>query len=192
MEDAAPGPGASEARIQDEALISMMASYQRGDRQAAGALVEALSPMLYRFFCWSGGSSADNEDLLQDCWLRIHRARHSYRFPSPVLPWVFAIARNTRIDALRRYRRRQAREVDLDSHSGQIAAPMNAAPDSDLAGLLAGLPESQREVLWMMKVSGMSIEEVARATSSTVGSVKQKAHRAYEKLRLVLGARSGR
>jgi RNA polymerase sigma-70 factor (ECF subfamily) len=35
----------------------------------------------------------------------------------------------------------------------------------------------------MLKVSGMSLEEVARATSSSVGSVKQKAHRAYEKLR---------
>jgi RNA polymerase sigma-70 factor (ECF subfamily) len=35
----------------------------------------------------------------------------------------------------------------------------------------------------MLKVSGMSIEEVARATSSSPGSVKQKAHRAYETLR---------
>ena len=35
----------------------------------------------------------------------------------------------------------------------------------------------------MLKVAGMSLEEVARATSSTVGAVKQKAHRAYEKLR---------
>jgi RNA polymerase sigma-70 factor (ECF subfamily) len=35
----------------------------------------------------------------------------------------------------------------------------------------------------MLKVAGMSLEEVARATSSSVGSVKQKVHRAYEKLR---------
>ena len=48
---------------------------------------------------------------------------------------------------------------------------------------MAPLSESQREVLEMLKVAGMSLEEVARATSSTVGSVKQKAHRAYKKLR---------
>jgi len=48
------------------------------------------------------------------------------------------------------------------------------------------LPESQREVVAMLKISGMSLEEVARATSSSVGSVKQKAHRAYEKLRELL------
>jgi len=53
--------------------------------------------------------------------------------------------------------------------------------------LLAGLPASQREVLVMLKVSGMSIEEVALATASTAGSVKQKAHRAYVKLRQLLG-----
>jgi RNA polymerase sigma-70 factor, ECF subfamily len=42
-------------------------------------------------------------------------------------------------------------------------------------------------VIEMLKVAGMSLEEVARATSSSVGSVKQKAHRAYEKLRERLG-----
>jgi RNA polymerase sigma-70 factor (ECF subfamily) len=40
----------------------------------------------------------------------------------------------------------------------------------------------------MLKVSGMSLEEVARATSSSVGSVKQKVHRAYKKLRETMGA----
>jgi RNA polymerase sigma-70 factor (ECF subfamily) len=39
----------------------------------------------------------------------------------------------------------------------------------------------------MLKVSGMSLEEVAKATSSTIGAVKQKAHRAYETLRRALG-----
>jgi len=58
----------------------------------------------------------------------------------------------------------------------------------DLATLLAPLPESQREVLEMLKVAGMSLEEVARATSSSVGSVKQKVHRAYKKLRETLGS----
>ena len=57
------------------------------------------------------------------------------------------------------------------------------AGGGDLETLLAGLPESQREVIAMLKISGMTLEEVARATSSSVGSVKQKAHRAYEKLR---------
>jgi RNA polymerase sigma-70 factor (ECF subfamily) len=57
--------------------------------------------------------------------------------------------------------------------------------------LLAGLPASQREVILMLKVSDMSLEEVALATASSVGSVKQKAHRAYETLRRLLGRGGG-
>jgi RNA polymerase sigma-70 factor (ECF subfamily) len=77
--------------------------------------------------------------------------------------------------------------------------PENAHPQADagqdhpepdgLDALLAVLPTAQREVIVLLKVSGMSIEEVARATSSSAGSVKQKAHRAYEKLRKVLAGK---
>ena len=52
--------------------------------------------------------------------------------------------------------------------------------------LVAALPEAQREVVTMLKVDGLSVEEIARATSSTIGAVKQKAHRAYERLRNAL------
>ena len=52
-----------------------------------------------------------------------------------------------------------------------------------MEALLAPLSSGEREVVEMLKVEGLSLEEVARAMSSTVGSVKQKAHRAYEKLR---------
>lgn len=64
----------------------------------------------------------------------------------------------------------------------QRAAPLN------FDALIAALPESQREVITMLKVEGLSLEEVARATSSTVGAVKQKVHRAYERLRESLQA----
>ena len=56
-----------------------------------------------------------------------------------------------------------------------------------LADLLETLPAAQRETIWLLKVSGLSLEEVARATGSSVGAVKQRAHRAYEKLRKIFG-----
>ena len=71
----------------------------------------------------------------------------------------------------------------LPEHPAPVE-PRNPLPPFDT--LVAGLPEAQRDVLTMLKVGGLSLEEVARATSSTVGSVKQKAHRAYEKLRKLL------
>jgi RNA polymerase sigma-70 factor (ECF subfamily) len=52
--------------------------------------------------------------------------------------------------------------------------------------LVPALPEAQLEVVTMLKVGGLNLEEVARATSSIVGAVKQKAHRAYKRLRNLL------
>ena len=167
----------------DSDLEMLMARYQQGDFAAATALVHRLSPQLHRFFLVQFLSRGDADDLLQETWLRIHEVRHTYRAGEPVLPWLYAIARHIRVDHYRKASRRAAREEGLGRVPEAAAPP--AAPDASasLEALLADLPESQREVIEMLKVAGMSLEEVARATSSSVGSVKQKAHRAYDKLR---------
>ncbi len=165
-------------------LEQMMARYQQGDLAAANALIHRLSPQLHRFFVVQFASRADADDLLQETWLRIHKARHTYRPGEPVLPWFYAIARNIRVDHFRKASRTTAREQPLEGTSEPEAGRAEESGRiPDLKTLLAPLPESQREVIEMLKVSGMSLEEVARATSSSVGSVKQKAHRGYEKLR---------
>jgi len=164
-----------------------MASYQHGDAVAAGLLVDALSPQFFRFFLGQTRSRELADDLLQDFWLRIHSARHTYRPPEPVLPWMYAIARRVRIDQYRRSRNRSGREVQMDKLPDVPAPNPGGADNVDFETLLAALPESQREVVVMLKVSGLSVDEVARATGTSAGSVKQKAHRAYEKLRTLLG-----
>ena len=171
----------------DGDLEALMARYQQGDGAAANALVRRLSPQLHRFFVAQQASRQDADDLLQETWMRIHQARHTYRTGEPVLPWFYAIARHLRVDHYRRLRRTTGREERLEEMP-EPAAPQAAQATPDLETLLEPLPESQREVIEMLKVLGMSLEEVARATSSSVGSVKQKAHRAYEKLRETLGA----
>lgn len=174
--------------VDESTLIGLMRRYQGGDRSAAEELIRMVSPMLFRFLAWPAVPHCEAEDLLQECWLRIHRARHTYRPPAPLLPWVFAIARHTKIDSWRRRARIQSREVTVDVLPEPARTPVSTE-NLEAIELLAELPESQREVLLMMKVSGMSLAEVARATSSTVGAVKQKAHRAYERLRRVMEAR---
>jgi len=169
----------------DTGLELLMARYQQGDFTAATALVDRLSPQLHRYFLLQFVSRRYADDLLQETWMRIHEIRHTYRSGQPVLPWLYAIARNIRVDHYRRTQRSEMREQSLDE-SADIAHP--AADAGDLEALLAVLPESQREVIAMLKISGMSVEEVARATSCSVGSVKQKAHRAYERLRERIGS----
>ena len=168
-------------------LIELMAGYQRGDRDAATELIRAVSPALRRFFAVQTQDGRYADDLLQETWLRIHKARHTYRPGDPVLPWIYAIARYTRVDTYRRRRRLATREQSMDGRPDPPAPePQNSGHLPDLDTMLAALPESQREVVALLKVAGLSLDEVARATSSSVGSVKQKAHRAYEKLREAL------
>jgi len=172
----------------DGNLEMLMARYQEGDFAAATALIEGISPQLHRFFVAQFASRADADDLLQETWLRIHRVRHTYRPGEPVLPWFYAIARHVRVDHYRRAMRTRAHEQRLEEISTAAAtASGKSGQADDLRDLLAPLPESQREVIEMLKVAGMSLEEVARATSSSVGSVKQKVHRAYKKLRQTIG-----
>ena len=177
-----------EESTSESELPGLMVRYQRGESAAIEELVRRLSPPLLRFFSFSQVSMAEAEDLLQDCWLRIHRSRQTYRAPEPVLPWIFAIARHTRVDGHRRRQRRMSREVLVADPPENPTPPPEARGDGsdELMNILGQIPESQREVILMLKVSGMSLEEVARATSSTVGAIKQKAHRAYAKLRELL------
>lgn len=178
------------------ALLDLMPRYQQGDRSAADELITLVHPVLARFYYALTGNPRMVEDLLQDCWLRIHRARQSYRPGDPVLPWIFAIARHTRVDQYRRWKRSAGRESNLDAMPQHPSSDLR--PDMEkrleaqsILAVMETIPEAQREVLLMLKVNGMSIEEVARATGSTATAVKQKAYRAYQAVRRTLGMKQG-
>jgi len=170
-------------------MQQLMCRYQQADRTAVPILIEALSPQLYRFFASQTDIRTDADDMLQDLWLRIHRVRHSYRPGDPVLPWVYAIARRVRTDNYRQRRHVASHETNLDVLP-EIPNRRTAASAPAFGDLMALLSERQRTVLTMLKVNGMSIEEVAHATASTISAVKQDAHRAYERLRSLLGRTS--
>jgi RNA polymerase sigma-70 factor (ECF subfamily) len=165
-------------------LDRWMERYQKADPEAPAALVGALSPALLRFFKSQVANREQADDLLQEAWLRIHRVRHTYRPGEPVLPWIYAIARRVRVDGYRRTRRITLHEIAMEVLPEVQAEARNPGPTFDT--LVAALPEAQREVVTMLKVGGLTLDEVACATSSTVGAVKQKAHRAYERLRKLL------
>jgi RNA polymerase sigma-70 factor (ECF subfamily) len=174
------------ARRQFADLDGWMERYQQADPDAPATLVDALSPALLRFFKNQAATREQADDLLQQTWLRIHRVRHTYRPGEPVLPWIYAIARRVRVDGYRRARRITLHEIAMGvlPEPPEPAGDRNPGPTFDT--MVASLPEAQREVVTMLKVGGLTLEEVARATSSTVGAVKQKAHRAYERLRMLL------
>ena len=135
-----------------------MSGYQRGDEEAATVLIEKVGPVLLRYFMVQAFHRKYADDLLQDTWMRVHKARHTYRKGEPVLPWIFAIARHAGLDNYRRTRRVELRETQVD------VLPQNPAPGPsptsdflDLDAILGELPESQREVIVMLKIAGIRI-----------------------------------
>ena len=125
-------------------MEQLMRQYQQADPAAAAALVELLSPQLYRFFACQMGSRTDAEDMLQDVWLRIHRVRHTYRPGEPLLPWVYAIARRVRVDSYRKRQRISSRETPADvlpEVPAQAEKTTNLPPFEEL---VASLPDPAR------------------------------------------------
>src|SRR5713101_4102878 len=130
-------------RLGGPELPALMVSYQRGDPDAVDELVRRISPAMFRFLAAGQSCRSDAEDLLQECWLRIHRARHTYRPPEPVMPWIFGIARHIRLDGFRRKRRRQSKEVLVESLPELASPEIPASPmtSDQLYRLLDDLPE---------------------------------------------------
>lgn len=170
-----------------------MRRYQAGEREAFDRLVGLLGPALHRFFLHGFRNPQVADDLYQECWMKVHTARHTHRPGEPVLPWLYGIARHVAADSRRRYARHR-RRVDatqavvhsLGAEGGHARAPeaeARAEAAELLEAALAGLPEKQREALILLKVEGLSVAEAAVAAGTTPGALKVRAHRAYEHVR---------
>lgn len=169
-------------------LKELMLRYQQGDAHAADELVSLTTPLLSRYLNATSMRALNLDDLLQECWLRIHRARGSYERGEPVLPWLLAIARHARVDFFRKWQRTAGRELELPETVRMPDAKGDTMQAKNLMNLISTLPEGQREVIVLLKLTGMTAEEVARATGSTAGAVKQKAYRAYQAIRQAMNS----
>lgn len=170
--------------LREACVRRLLIRHRNADPEAGERLVYRLSPILAGYLYRFNVPPRERDDLLQECWMRIHRACSSYRETEPVLPWVYAVVRHTQMDAYRKRRRRRW-EVTVDTLPEHALATGRQA-GLGILDLLGQLPETQRKVLLMMKVEGLTAQEVAAALKSSEGAVKQKAHRAYARLRSLL------
>lgn len=175
-----------------EALADAMGRYADGDPRAFDHVYRELAPVvracLHR---WTGPSHVD--DLCQKTFLRVHRARARYRPGAPVGAWVLTIARNLAIDELRKRGTRRDRptregelpEIAVDPPEPESDAEVIAA----VRDAVAQLPESQRRVIQMHKLEERPFAEIAAELGIKEGAARVRAHRAYDKLRKLLGAK---
>lgn len=172
---------------------ALMDAFLNGDARAFERLFRLLSPRVGSALAHMCGDARMAEDLTQAAFLKVFRARSAYQRGMLVTPWVFAIARNTFLDHLRRLRRRpESLSVDgtLPERAVQEPTALEESEQRALRDGLLALPRAQREALLLLKVQGLSLAEVAALSGTSPASIKMRVHRAYRSLRGVLAERA--
>jgi RNA polymerase sigma-70 factor, ECF subfamily len=158
-----------------------MDAYADGDAAAFEVLYDQLAPRVYAYVRRLTRADAVAEDIVQQCFLRLHQARGTFVRGTSVEPWVYAIARRLTIDWARKER------VDWDGNLVERLVAAELAPDdrataAELAGALREELESVspglREAFILIRVEGLSSAEAGKVLGITALGAKLRAHRA--------------
>lgn len=164
----------------------LMRDAREGDLRGVGVLFERHHARLFNYYLRMTCDRAAAEDLVQEVFFRIMRSRQTYKDGTPFTVWLYAIARNARIDQVRKGRREVALENE-ESHADSAPRPDAAIAASEETELLkramAALPEDKRELLVLTRYQNLKYEQVARLAGCDVGTVKVRIYRAVRELR---------
>jgi RNA polymerase sigma-70 factor (ECF subfamily) len=174
----------------------LFAAYRAGDDAAFDQLVARYAPVLGRMMRRDIRRHQDADELVQDTFLHLHRAAADFREGARLRPWLVTIALNLKREYLRRQGRKPEAPLDLDGRrdpvapAARVAETHDARRQVDLA--MAGLTDTQREVIELHWFAGLSFPEVAAAVGASLSAVKVRAHRGYERMRAALAAGGNR
>lgn len=176
----------------------LMLAYRGGDAAAFELLFQRRKGRLYRYLLRQCGQVALAEELFEDIWLRVIRARLRYRPQALFVTYLYRLAHQVLMD---HYRHRpagvplsylQEPESGGEPHPGPAQADVLAASRQQLdrlLQLLAALPEAQREVFLLREEADLGLEEIARVTAAKPDSVRIRLRHAVQFLRK--GMRAG-
>ena len=188
-----------EKAFLDDQGVQWMLAYQAGDESAFDRLVVAYSPQVFALLTRFLGLRANREDLVQDVFLRVVRARDRYEPTARFSTWLYRIVFHLSINETQR-----AGGRELQAHDGPAGEERSGDPFDDVGderasqpseGLerddvvravraaIARLPENQRMALILAKYDEMPYVEIADVLGSSEKAVKSLVHRARETLR---------
>jgi len=172
----------------------LMQSFAHGDAAAFAELFARWAPALLRVAQRQLGQRADAEDIVQQTFLQLHRARRDFKPSMKLRPWLFTIALNLCRD-LQRWRGRRP-QVSVDDVV--LAAPVPASSTGEAAELeakvrsaLGRLSAEQRAVIELHWFEELPFGEIATIVGASSGAVRVRAHRGYQALRKMLGGEVG-
>ena len=139
---------------------------------------------LLNFFWRQGVSHFEGEDLVQETYLRLWNYRREYAPTAKLSTFLFLLARQVRIDALRRQTRRERREEDWGKEQPS-AVPSAACEREDVRWAVSRLSEPLREVVELGVFQELPYAEVAEILGIPVGTVKSRMSTAIRRLKEV-------
>jgi RNA polymerase sigma-70 factor (ECF subfamily) len=195
--------GAVRVRYTVEAMartdVQLMLDVKAGDTASFDLLLQKYRTPLVNFLYRMVRDTATAEDLAQEVFLRIYRARKDYFAGAKFTTWLFRIATNLALNSIRdnRYRRM---EVSLDAPADEDEAPVQVPTremridehmiERDRAEFIrrtiAALPEKQRAAVLLHKYEEMDYGEIAKVLECSESALKSLLFRAYETLRIEL------
>jgi RNA polymerase sigma factor (sigma-70 family) len=178
--------------VDDERLRDLMIAYQGG---TYAAFEELYGTLLGPVRGWLAGATRDRaraEDLAQETFLQLHRARRTYDPAYPVMPWVMAIARHVYLMDLRTSSRRPRYVAEEEAPerptAPEVEARLRGAPVREA---LRRVKPEQRDALLLHHVGGWSFREIARRFGIREAAAKLRSSRGMGRLRDELKKRDG-
>lgn len=178
---------------ESEHLTGLLLAVGRArDKDAFRALFALLAPRVRAFVGRRGTDAATAEDAVQEAFVNVWRKAHLYDpAKSSAVTWIYTVARNAKIDLIRRSARPALDPDDPAFAADPVGTPHQefaAARDRErLARALATLPEEQREVLRLAFFAEKSQTEIAADLGLPLGTVKSRTRLALQRLRRELG-----
>lgn len=178
---------------------TLMLAYRDGEAAAFEALYARHRGRLFRYLLHQCRRQGDAEEMFQEIWMSVIRARDSYEVSAKFTTWLFRIAHNRLIDTFRARGRLAEFELEPagdDDERPDFPAPASEQPErlierAELAGRLVDaveqLPAPQREAFLLAVEGGLSVEEIANAAGTGFETAKSRLRYAYARLRATLG-----
>jgi RNA polymerase sigma-70 factor (ECF subfamily) len=178
----------------------LMTRFRRGQRDAFGLLVRRYERELYGYLCRYLGDASLADDVFQNTFLQVYVKADQFEDGRQVRPWLYTIATNQAIDALRRAGRQPAVSLDgqlaeggegearplLDLLEARGPGPLDQTQDEERRLLVRAavdrLPELFRQVVVLAYYQGLKYREIADVLAVPVGTVKSRLHAALVKL----------
>ena len=171
---------------QGEWVAEILSIAREGDEASFAALFAHFAPRVRAFLIKSGTEPAQAEECMQDVMATVWQKAHLFDpARAGVATWIFTIARNRRIDLLRRARRPEPEDLPWgpEPEPEQADALALQQESAKLGEALKELPEKQRDLIEKAYFRDMSHGEIAELTGLPLGTIKSRIRLALEKLR---------